>query len=255
MNNAAHRLVPALAVLAAAAALAACQAERKQIVRNWRPGATEVERGPTESARLGSLALLPVFGVVGSEADSLGCDLCVRRHAGGPNPDRARRWMDEQIHGLLPADARADLVPRDVARAAAEGRGLLDDGRAAPTLAELVDLGRLLKADTVLAAFLFRYREREGTQYGVRTPASVAFEIALVRVREPEGAGEAPEDESDGAGAILWRASFDETQESLSENLLKLDRFIENRGQWVEVADLARHGLRQVMKSFPQGVR
>ncbi|MCA9773643.1 MAG: hypothetical protein KC466_14600 [Myxococcales bacterium] len=246
MNNAGRSFVIVLnfAVLAAAVG---CATQREQIVRDWRPGPSEVESGAVERLRIGRMALLPVFGVVGAESDSLGCDVCVRRHAGGPNSPQDRRWLEEQVYGLLPADTRADLVPRDLTHAAAEGRALLRDGPA-PKLKDLVEVGKLLKADSVLAVFVFRFREREGTQYGIHAPASVAFELALIRVGRAEG----DEGAGEATGATLWRASFDETQESLSENLLKLDRFIENRGQWVEAAVLARYGLRRVMKTFPE---
>lgn len=212
--------------------------EPEQVVRTWKPTRSRVETSVAgERLSLGRLAVLPFFRVVGGGGDSLTCDVCLRSHNGGANPADAAPWMDEELNRALPDAYLRRSVPRDLAAAAVRGKGHGEVGALAPTLEELREVGRLLKADTVLVGFLFRFRAREGTDYGVRTPASVAFELALVRVAD---------------GDVLWRGAFDETQESLSENLLKIDRFIQNRGRWAEAGDLAAFGLKDLLGSLPK---
>jgi hypothetical protein len=63
-----------------------------------------------------------------------------------------------------------------------------------------------------------RFEQREGNSWAVRTPASVEYEVALVRA-------------SDGAVVLLDR--FAHTQQALSENLLDLPRFLRAGGRWL----------------------
>jgi len=84
---------------------------------------------------------------------------------------------------------------------------------------------------------LYRFRERIGTPYAAKTPASVAFSLILVRVAD---------------GAVLWRYSFDKTQEALTSNLLDW-RFYKKQGmRWVSAEELAFYGLEQAVKELEQ---
>lgn len=87
--------------------------------------------------------------------------------------------------------------------------------------------GASLGADAVLIGFLYRFDERVGSKYAVEKPASVAFELYLM--------GRAD-------GRVLWSGRYEETQKSLSENLLDLDKFIKRRG-WLTAQQLAASGL------------
>ena len=50
--------------------------------------------------------------------------------------------------------------------------------------ATAVRLGRELKAGFVLVGFLFRFDERVGSSLGVEKPASVGFDLHLLRIRD-----------------------------------------------------------------------
>ncbi|KPK18505.1 MAG: hypothetical protein AMK69_24810, partial [Nitrospira bacterium SG8_3] len=93
-------------------------------------------------------------------------------------------------------------------------------------------------ADALLVGNLYRWRERVGSDRGVDVPASVAFEISLIR----------PED-----GAVLWRERFDKTQKSLSENLLEWNTFVRGRGRWMTAEELAELGLEDMLSRMPIG--
>ncbi|NDY41757.1 hypothetical protein G3N55_02675 [Dissulfurirhabdus thermomarina] len=141
------------------------------------------------------------------------------------NPEQAEA-VTRVLFELVEGDPRFRPVP--------EGRclGLLGALLAADVKATQLRLirafGRELGADAVLYVKLFRFSEREGTAYGVRRPASVAFNLHLIRVAD---------------GAVLWRAAFDETQKPVSENLLALDTYRRRAVRWLTAAELARMGL------------
>ena len=99
-----------------------------------------------------------------------------------------------------------------------------------------VQVGKELNADAVLVGFVFRYREREGYAYSVNRPASLAFEVHLISLKEDNS---------------IWEGSFDETQKSLSENVLKLYAFLKIGSKWLTADELAEQGVEEVLKKFP----
>lgn len=101
-------------------------------------------------------------------------------------------------------------------------------------------VGRAFSAQTVLMGYTYRWKDREGTDYAVKRPSSVAFDLYLVRVE---------------TGAILWKGKYDKTQQSLSENLLDMDTFLKGKGKWMTVDKLAEIGLNSILQQFPKGTR
>jgi hypothetical protein len=78
-----------------------------------------------------------------------------------------------------------------------------------------------------MAGTVRRYRERKGTAYGADLPASVAFSLYLLDV---------------ASGETVWSASFDKTQQSLSENLLDAAGFFKHGAKWLTAEELTRWG-------------
>ncbi len=106
----------------------------------------------------------------------------------------------------------------------------------APLRQVLRDVGRELGAEGVVVGYVYRFRERKGVSYAVEQPASVAFEIHLLRVSD---------------GALVWRGTFDKTQSSLMENLLQFASFFRGKGKWVTAEELTGEGIEQVLSTFP----
>ena len=100
----------------------------------------------------------------------------------------------------------------------------------------IVKKGRGNNSDAVITGYVYRYIERIGTRYSVKSPTSVAFGIHLVSVKN---------------GRILWSGHFDETQYSLSENLFNLKAFIKRKGSWITADEMATSGLEEILKTFP----
>lgn len=97
-------------------------------------------------------------------------------------------------------------------------------------------VGKELEVDGVVAGYIYCYRERKGYAYSAEKPASVSFEISLVRVSD---------------GAVVWNSYFDKTQESLMENLLHISTFIKGGGKWVTARQLSAEGMDRMMETFP----
>jgi len=98
-------------------------------------------------------------------------------------------------------------------------------------------IGRAFTAKSVLLGHLYRWKEREGTDYAVNFPASVAFDLYLVSVE---------------SGKILWKGKYDKTQTSLSENLLDMNTFLKGKGKWMTARALAEIGLEKMLERFPR---
>jgi hypothetical protein len=97
----------------------------------------------------------------------------------------------------------------------------------------LQKIGKSFSSDAVLFGHIYRWAERVGADYGVESPASVAFDLHLV---------------STDTGSVLWKDSFKKRQLSLSENLLDLKTFIKSRGKWLTARELAYIGLESMIK-------
>lgn len=97
-------------------------------------------------------------------------------------------------------------------------------------------VGKDLGSDAVLVGYVYRWRERQGSDYGVESPASVTFDLRLIRPLD---------------GSILWKSVFDKTQQSLSENLFDMDTFVESGGKWLTAEGLAEIGIKKLVSEMP----
>jgi len=97
-------------------------------------------------------------------------------------------------------------------------------------------LGNELGVDYVVVGNVWRFRERVGSSMGVSEPASVAFALYLVSVKE---------------GEAVWQGRFNETQQSLSENVLKAPEFFKRGARWLKARVLARYGIDELLREFP----
>jgi len=136
-------------------------------------------------------------------------------------------------HGPLAARALAgDLAKSGLAVADPErvfgAASLADAGHYDPAFA--ARLAGKLGARFVVLGALGRFRQREGSALGVTSPASVAYQVALVRASDQ---------------AILGTDRFDYTQQSLSENLLDLPRFLKAGGRWMTREEILQGALEE----------
>lgn len=89
-------------------------------------------------------------------------------------------------------------------------------------------IGKKLGSDAVLTTVVERFSKRQGTQYGVSSPASVAFRFQLILV---------------GSGKVACTRQFAETQQPLTANIFAFSQAASRGFKWVTARELAREGL------------
>jgi hypothetical protein len=103
--------------------------------------------------------------------------------------------------------------------------------------ARLRQVGEMVFADAVMVGRLQRFRERVGDDWGVKSPASVAFVLDLVDVRR---------------GDVIWSARFDETQKPLSENIFALGDISQRGVRWLSAEQLTMDGVKKAVGQLHQ---
>jgi len=96
--------------------------------------------------------------------------------------------------------------------------------------------GKATRASHVLTGTVWRYTERVGNPMSAEKPASVGFNVMLVRTMD---------------GVILWNENYDKTQNSLAENLLDAPMFVIKGMKWLSAEELASFGVEKTLRSFP----
>ncbi|MGD9161621.1 MAG: hypothetical protein PVG39_24630 [Desulfobacteraceae bacterium] len=97
-------------------------------------------------------------------------------------------------------------------------------------------IGKAVSADVALTGYLYRMHERVGSEHSASSPASVAFDVYLISVKD---------------GSFLWKGSYNKTQKSLSENLLDFKSFLKFKRKWVDANTLAEIGLKELIDKMP----
>jgi len=155
-----------------------------------------------------------------------------------PVPQNVANRMTDILFNRVAAEKGYELVSPDQAKGVFSNIINSDKNVVMSPIEILQEVGNTFKADAVLTGYIYRWREREGTDYAVNRPASVAFDLHLISPAE---------------GTLLWKAKFDKTQRSLSENVFDLSTFIESKGRWMTVEKLAMLGLQKMLAEMPAG--
>ncbi len=186
-----------------------------------------------KSSDMAKISILPFRDVsaVYGENKNIRCPICGKIFLTGEVAEAADHTLTDHMFYLLQERKDIQLVP--IGQAQGVWGGLLSASK--HTLSErelLINTGRALNVDAVMVGYLYRYRDRIGNQYSVDSPASVAFEIHLIRVSD---------------GRLVWSGHFDETQRSLSENLFQIGTFLKRKARWVSAQEMAISGLENII--------
>ncbi len=112
----------------------------------------------------------------------------------------------------------------------------LESDGAGDLLSRAKKAGSFVSCNGVLEVTLLRYRQRVGGKYTAETPASVSFTYQLLEVN---------------SGQVLCRGRFDETQESVMENLFNFSSARKRGFTWVTAEELLREGLQSKLSECP----
>jgi hypothetical protein len=152
----------------------------------------------------------------------------------GELPTRAGSEVTTIFHRQLNRLGRCEVISLDQAQAAVEGvdpETFMQDPIGIAT-----QIGRELGVYAVVIGGVYRFEQRRGSAVGVESPASAAFDAHLVTVADKKE---------------IWGGRFDETQHSLSENVLKISSFLKGGARWVTVERWAAIGVESILRTFP----
>ncbi|MFH1036282.1 MAG: hypothetical protein V1806_17425 [Pseudomonadota bacterium] len=218
------RLTAGVLLLAAISLLAACQAQKQtaseRLARQWMPA---------------KVAVLP-FQVVEASGDDtiVRSPLTGSAFTAGAVTEGAAVALDQSLDNALPKMTGLSLVPFNQAGAVFER--LRRQKFSLDMLQAAVETGKKLNAEGVLLGFVYRFAQRVGGPYAADRPASAAFDLAMVRVSD---------------GAVVWKNSFDETQQSFADNVLAAGQYMDRGLRWFTVQEWGDIGLHQMLQRFP----
>ena len=98
---------------------------------------------------------------------------------------------------------------------------------------QIKEIGKSLHADAVMTWRLSRYEEKDGGDYSVNHPSSVAFSYRLTDI---------------ATGQILCSNRIDQTQQSLTDNILSAKQFLHRGGKWISAEQLTKEILSDKLK-------
>ena len=172
-----------------------------------------------------------IFG----ENATVQCRLCGNIFTTGKVAEDAQTFLTDYVTNLLRGRKDLELVPETQAEGVLST--ILSGKSAALSERELlIKVGSAMGVDAVLAGKVYRFAERDGTSFSAKSPASVAFELDLVRISD---------------GHVVWNGHFDETQKSLFEDLFQWNTFWQRKARWITAEQLATEGLNRVFETFP----
>ena len=185
----------------------------------------------------GKVAVLPVQNMNAVLGENVGfrCPFSGRSFVTGKVTEGAEAFLTGRMYDMLRIRKSLEVVPPGQALGARSV--LLSNQATIPGESEMArKTGEATGSDAVLVGRVYRFDERSGTGYAVKSPASVAFNFVLIDTK---------------SGRLLWEGYFDESQRPLSENLFKIGLFFKRKMRWLTAEELAVDGLEDVLKSFP----
>lgn len=138
--------------------------------------------------------------------------------------------MTANLFALIPRDNSYHLV--SPSQTIGIYTSIISSGEGRQVIDIYQKIGQAFSADLILTGYIYRWEEREGSDYSASRSASVSFDLYLIRTSDK---------------AILWRGQFDKTQRSLSENIFDLGTFLKGKGKWMTADELAYVGLEDML--------
>lgn len=154
----------------------------------------------------------------------------------GTTSDEAHRLLTDLLISALHRYTAFQTVPSQEAPAVRDALQSAAGSRQGP-LATLARTGRMMKADLVIQGYVYRFRDRVGKDFAAESPASVAFDLHLVDCVEQR---------------VVWSGYFDETQQTLVEDLGYIGTFFRRGGRWVTAEEMAREAMDTMFEGFKQ---
>lgn len=195
-----------------------------------------VKEKPPNLSGIEKILILPFKDMASLFGESVNgrCPVCGKVFTTGEVAEGAVVILTEHLFTLLKDRKDIELIPSSQAQGVMSGL-LAGSNKTLEERALQLEIGRALNADAIFAGYIYRFRERVGGEYSVDLPASVAFDIHLIRVED---------------GRVLWSAHLDETQRPLSDDLFRLNLFLRRKAKWITAKEMAIFGIEDMLKDF-----
>ena len=209
-----NRFVPALLAIMLVVAFAACSKPRPPISESL-PNLSLAVAGFTQPRTVNEL----LAGVAYSEQEHLS--------------DNVLLELDMALQDTLLTESQHSFKPLSDAYACQNS--VTERGEKLSALDYWLAVGKCLDVDVLLVPQIIYWHEREGGEMGAQSPASVTLDMYLLNINQDR---------------LISRYHFEETQESLTSNLLDIGKFVERSGKWLSARDLAAEGMRRGVKEL-----
>jgi hypothetical protein len=190
----------------------------------------ENAKSPMRMAIISFQPLIPAEG----QGSTIICPLCGIGSSSGKILEGSEKIIEEIFVDKLHELKDMELISPDKVQGVHER--IASESLKEPLLNILKKVGHELGADVLAVGYVYRYTEREGYNYSVKHPASVAFEIHLIKTID---------------GSIIWRGFFDKTQKSLMEDVFQMSSFFKGGGKWMTARQLTEQGINKIFETFP----
>ncbi len=200
-------------------------------------GPVQIPESASEPFHFKKLMILPFQDMarIYGENVTVQCRLCGNIFTTGKVDEGADSILTAHLVSLIHKMNDIELIPMSQAKGALS-RILSGLEKELPEQELLIEIGRALEADAIMVGKVYRFIERDGTQYSAKSAASVAFDIVLIRVID---------------GSRVWNGHFTETQRSLFEDLFQFKKFFKRKGKWITAEEMALTGLSELLETFP----
>ena len=190
---------------------------------------------PVRAEAKPSMAILPFFiERIDDPARGAVCPVCKAIYRPGNILPGSRNTLTRLLQEKIESIDTFTVLPREkVEEALSQSERSQFELR---PLRSSIQLGKTLNMDFIFIGFIFRFEERIGSHIGAEKPASVGFDVHLIRLRDQK---------------MVWTGKFDETQKALSENLLKIGSFFRRKASWLTAEELSSVGMDEMLKKFP----
>ncbi len=189
------------------------------------------------SVRIGVISFQPLIPEEGW-GNTVICPLCGTGYSSGRIAKGAEKIVENIFVEKLRELKEIQIIPSDKVQSVY--KRISSESLKKPLLDVLKKVGNELNADALALGYVYRYTERVGYEFSSERPASVAFEIHLIKTID---------------GSTIWRGVFDKTQKSLMEDLFQISSFYKGGGKWITAQQLSKQGMDEIFATFPSFVR
>ena len=190
----------------------------------------EAVKSPMRMAVISFQPLIPAKG----QGNTVICPLCGTVYSSGTILNESEKIVEEVFVDKLHELKEIELIPSDKVQGVY--KRIASESLTEPLLNIFKKVGNELGADVLAVGYVYRYTERVGYSISAKQPASVFFEIHLIKTID---------------GSIIWRGFFDKTQKSLMEDVFQIFSFFKGGGKWMTARQLTEQGMNKIFETFP----